>query len=395
MKRVLFVDDEVQILHSLVRAFLDTDYEVRYATSGEAALCMMEEEVPDIVISDMRMPLMDGYQLLSIVKERWPETMRVILSGYADESVVFNALQKNVAKIYVFKPWNNDALIQLVAQLFETEDLLKESNLMLLINNLEDLPTIQSSYRRIVSLIEQDRDLTEITAEMERDQSISTKTLQIANSAFYGVKSGSVRQAASFLGLQNIRSLILSTSIIDSLKAPPTSAHQMETIWRHASLTNKFTALLHEKIMRKRIPDAFSAAGLLHNVGNVLLLHAHTKVYLSMLLAARASNSDLMEMERARFRTTHQEMGGYLLKWWELPYPIVETALYHHRPFDKRIVNRELVSLVHLSQKYAWDALGEKDLYPFYPEAYMILGVSQSAADGWIASSDLAKGAGV
>ncbi len=107
MKKIPIVDDEVQILKALSRVFFDTDYAIFTAESGQAALSLLEQHEIDLVISDMRMPLMDGYELLSKVKETYPDIIRIILSGYADESTVFKAILHNIAKFYLLKPWHN------------------------------------------------------------------------------------------------------------------------------------------------------------------------------------------------------------------------------------------------------------------------------------------------
>lgn len=102
MKKLLFVDDERKILSSLNRLMIDVDYEILTAESGQEALEILEEEPDiDLIISDMRMPYMTGYELLSIVKQRYPKVIRVILSGYTDEKIIYKALQENVAKIYL------------------------------------------------------------------------------------------------------------------------------------------------------------------------------------------------------------------------------------------------------------------------------------------------------
>lgn len=64
---------------------------------------------------------MDGYQLLRMVKDQYPRVLRVVLSGYSDEKLVIKALQQNIAKFYIFKPWNNEKLLKLVEQIFDTE----------------------------------------------------------------------------------------------------------------------------------------------------------------------------------------------------------------------------------------------------------------------------------
>ena len=153
MKTILLVDDEMQILKALSRTFFDTDYEIITASGGEEALQILEKTKVDLIISDMRMPLMDGYEFLKIAKERQPDAIRIILSGYSDEMTIFKAIFHNIAKIYFLKPWNNEELLKRIVQLFETEEQLKSKNILQLINNIE-LPTIQSSYEKILFMIE-------------------------------------------------------------------------------------------------------------------------------------------------------------------------------------------------------------------------------------------------
>lgn len=119
-RRILFVDDEIQILKSLTRAFINTDYQIFTANSGADALSILKNQEVDMIVSDMRMPDMDGYELLYKVKNDYPEIKRVILSGYADEKLIYKALQQNIAQHYVSKPWKNDKLIELINQIFKT-----------------------------------------------------------------------------------------------------------------------------------------------------------------------------------------------------------------------------------------------------------------------------------
>jgi len=122
-RRILFVDDEIHILKSLTRVFIDTDYQIFTANSGANALSILRDQEVDLIVSDMRMPNMDGYELLYKVKTEYPDIQRVILSGYADEKLIYKALQQNIAKYYISKPWENDKLIKLMDQIFETEAL--------------------------------------------------------------------------------------------------------------------------------------------------------------------------------------------------------------------------------------------------------------------------------
>lgn len=378
MKKILFVDDEAQILKSLLRLFMDTEYEIITAESGEAALKILEKEEINMVVSDMRMPNMDGYTLLTRVKELYPGIMRMVLSGYSDEKVVFRALQKNIAKLYMFKPWENDKLLDIIVQMFETEEILKSSNLLLLINNIENLPTIKANYQRIMQLIDNDADISMIVSEIEKDASIATKILHVANSAYFGAKTGSVKQAVSYIGLNNTRSLILSTSIIDTMSNTGAAGKYIEKIWQHAFISNKLMNFIFERHLNKKLPENSASAGLLMNIGVVFFLKYYKDKYLNIFIDSVKRTLSITELERETFKVTHCEAGGYLLKWWEFPYAIIETALYHHDPMNEKIIHKEIVCAAHIASNYASELSGGKCRENFDVRALEFLRISKS-----------------
>jgi HD-like signal output (HDOD) protein len=380
MKKILIVDDEVQILRSLTRAFFDTDYEIYNAESGPEALKLLENTEVDLVISDMRMPLMDGYELLFAIKEKYPGIIRIMLSGYAEEASIFKAILHNIAKFYILKPWQNHTLLEYIRQIFETEDLLKSKDILELINNIEKLPTIEANYYKILRMIENDEATGRISEEIEKDFAISTKLLQIANSAYFGVRTGSVKKATVFLGLQNLKSLIYSTTILNSFNQyAPRDRITVRFLWEHAVTTNKILHFIYEAFLKKKIPEAACSAGLLHNIGALILVQNYSGQYMKIISKARSKDCNLVDLERDAYRLTHQEAGGYLISWWELPYPIVEAALFHHRPFDPCVLNKEIVAAVHLAQHYAWMHLDQPAYTDFYPEVFEFLGIDPEA----------------
>ncbi|OGO85570.1 MAG: signal transduction protein [Clostridiales bacterium GWD2_32_59] len=378
MKKILFVDDEEQILKSVIRLFRMTEYDVVTASDGEAALEILKTEHIDLIITDMRMPFMDGYELLAKVKELFPNIIRVILSGYTDEKLIFKAIQRNIAKLYVFKPWKNEKLLNIVEQIFETENAINNSNLLAHINNIEELPTIDANYQRIISLIQNDADIEDITHEIEKDQAIALKVLHIANSAYYGVKTGSIKQAVSYLGYQNINNLILSTSVIDALSNNGLSKTDSDILWKHAFITNKLVNFIYSAFLCKNLRESSNTAGLLHDIGKVILFKYFGEKYDSLYIKSKKENLNIFELEKDVLGITHEEVGGYLLKWWELPYSIVEAAFFHHRPMDDRIIDKELVCAVHIADKYSWDILRRKCLCDFNEEAFTFLNIEKS-----------------
>jgi len=136
IRKILCVDDEKNVLRSLKRAFIDEEYELFIAESGEEGLRILEEEKDIlIVISDYRMPGMDGVEFLGRVFQKWPETVRIVLSGYADTASVVAAI--NEGRIYKFipKPWDDEDLLSIIQESFERYALQKKN--FQLVNQLQ------------------------------------------------------------------------------------------------------------------------------------------------------------------------------------------------------------------------------------------------------------------
>ncbi len=125
---ILCVDDEPNILSSLRRLFRTRGYQVRTAESGQAGLQILEQEPVDLVISDMRMPEMDGAKFLEHVRTRWPDTMRLLLTGYADISSIVEAINRGEIYRYITKPWDDNDIVLLVQHALERKVLEQEKN---------------------------------------------------------------------------------------------------------------------------------------------------------------------------------------------------------------------------------------------------------------------------
>ncbi len=355
MKTILFVDDEIQILKALKRLFHSCPYEVLFAESANEALELFAEKTIDLIMTDIRMPDMDGFELLRIIKKKYPLTLRVTLSGYTDSKNIFKALEDNLAKLYVFKPWDNKELTNTIDQLFEVEALLNNKHLLNLINNITDLPTVPNLYHEICDLIEADASIDHISKKIEKDQSIATKILRVANSAFYGAKTGNITQAIMYIGLTNVKNIVLSNSVFNDF-GKHKNLHL--SLWEHVNITNKLMNAIYPRLLGKKVPNVFASAGLLHDVGRVIVLNYFLEEHDKMVqLVKEDPTKCITELENELIGTNHQLIGGYLLKWWEIPHPIVEVAMFHHDPLNLAVINKELVAVVHLANYYSWEIL--------------------------------------
>ncbi len=109
--KILCVDDERNILQALERSFLDDNYEIVSATSAAEGLQALEESGPfQVVISDYRMPVMNGVDFLKEVYARWPDTIRLVLSGYADVGAIVAAINEGHIYKFIPKPWDDEDL---------------------------------------------------------------------------------------------------------------------------------------------------------------------------------------------------------------------------------------------------------------------------------------------
>ncbi|RJX26231.1 MAG: response regulator [Desulfurivibrio sp.] len=118
--KILLVDDEPNVLRALKRLFIDEDYEIITAASGEEGLSMLEKEYPvQLILSDYQMPSMDGVDFLKRVCQKWPQTIRIVLSGYADMATIVAALNEGQIYKFIAKPWDDNELKVTIAKAIE------------------------------------------------------------------------------------------------------------------------------------------------------------------------------------------------------------------------------------------------------------------------------------
>ncbi len=379
MKKVLFVDDEVQILKAIRRIFLDSGFKVYLAQSGQAALAIMRSERMDLIVTDVRMPGLDGLELLKTVRQQYPETVRIVLSGYTDENEVMLTLRSNLAKAYIFKPWNNDELIRIVEQNLQNAAALPEE-LVTYINNLDKLPTTGSRYRKILGAVHSNKDFSDISAEIEKDQSVVAKVLQIVNSSYYGIKTASVKKALSCIGVSNLENLVLSMEIMDCLPVSGAGGCVAESMWNHAYCTSKIQQYIHKSGARPNGGRFDATAGLLHKIGVVLMLKYYGDEYADMVgCSLKGKTPGLLLPERSLYGFTHADLSGYLLKWWNTPAEIADTAARYASALDDGAQDRELVCSIHIAQHYACRHLGVEPFCEFLPETFDVLGIDRDA----------------
>jgi type II secretory ATPase GspE/PulE/Tfp pilus assembly ATPase PilB-like protein/DNA-binding response OmpR family regulator len=125
--RLLLVDDEPNILASLRRVFQRENYELLFARSGEEALRIMEKQPAELIMTDFMMPGMNGSELLREVRERWPQTIRIMLTGHANTDAVMGSIKDGAVYRFILKPWNDDDIRLTIALALEQYELIQRT----------------------------------------------------------------------------------------------------------------------------------------------------------------------------------------------------------------------------------------------------------------------------
>ncbi len=311
---------------------------MEFAGSGPEALNRLSQNSFDVVVSDMRMPGMDGAQLLTEVKRRHPQMARVILSGHSEKEFVMKSVR--IAHQYLAKPCEVETLKSVVMRTCTLRTLLADDSLKRLVSNIDSLPSLPSLYAEIIEELHSPNvSPLSIGKIISQDMGLAAKILQLVNSAFFGLQShvSNPQQAVILLGIDTIRALVLSVHIFSQYDSAKLSSLSLEELWRHSFLTGALAkAIAHEENEKQILIDDSFMAGLLHDVGKPILSMNYPDRYREVQGMAEGKNISLWEAEKEIFGATHSEVGAYLIGLWGLPDPIVEGLAFHHEPASCR-----------------------------------------------------------
>ncbi|CDM64095.1 response regulator [Pyrinomonas methylaliphatogenes] len=336
MRRILFVDDEPKVLDGLRRMLrsMRHEWEMEFAEGGQAALAALAAKPFDVIVTDMRMPGMDGAQLLTEVRERYPHVVRIVLSGHSDKEMIMKSV--GTAHQYLSKPCDAECLKETVRRACALRDLLTNATLQLVISQIQSLPSLPDFYFELIDeLNSPNASIKRVGEIISKDIGMTAKILQMVNSAFFGLRRrvASPTDAASLLGLETIRALVLSIQIFSHYDGIHSVASTLGGIWSHSMAVAKLAKLIARlEGQEQRIAEEAFASGLLHDVGRLILAATFPKEYERALAISNLERIGLNEAERQVLGAAHSEVGAYLLGIWGLPDSIVEAVAFHHEP---------------------------------------------------------------
>lgn len=332
MKRVLFVDDDAAILDGL-RVRLHTlrkSWEMVFVESGARAITEFEQLPFDVIVTDMRMPGMDGAQLLDIISRRWPESIRVVLSGYAEDEQTARLLP--VAHQYLSKPCDPHQLENVVGRCIKLHDVLKDARLRSLVGRIRQLPALPRTYAKLRDLMAGgDASIVDVARVISADTVIAAKVLQIVNSAFFrrAKTIAKIETAVAHLGFVAIRNIVMSVEVFTQWGGKRTIPEfDPERLQEQAQ---RVAGIAQALARGMPMADDALLAGLVHNIGYLVLVQECPQDLQRARQLARERGIALHEAEHEVMGATYAEVGAYLLGIWGLPHVVIEAVAFQHQ----------------------------------------------------------------
>ncbi len=360
MMKILFVDDEPHVLEGLRRTLRKMRHEwtMYFVDSGAEALEVMAGEQIDVLVTDMIMPGMDGATLLTEVRERYPRTVRLVLSGHSGRETILKLI--GAAHQYMAKPCDLETLKTAIQRAHEARDSIETESLMLVISQIQSIPSMPETYARIMAALQSEEfSLHEVAEIIGQDVGLTAKILQLSNSSFFGFRyavSDPV-QATVLLGGDIISALVVSVQLGTMFNAGTNDAFSVEAVGEHSLLVASSAKRIAElETTDKTLRAQAFASGMLHDTGKLLLGANFPKDYRRAIKTAMRDEVPLPETERTIFGVRHSTVGAYLLGIWGLPDPVVRAVAHHHSPEEGASTGFSPLVAVHVANAFVHEA---------------------------------------
>lgn len=325
---LLFVDDDQDILDGFEHRFhpVRQFWKARFATSAEQALALLAEAPVDVLVTDMRMPGMDGARLLDEVSARWPGTIRIMLSGEIGRDGMLRATHS--AHQVLAKPCDIDLLKNKVSQAMRLRQCLNQPALIEAVNRLGTLPALPEISQQLQQLIDGgEASIADVASLIEQDAGMTARLMQLANAANFVGQPGvqHVQEAVMRLGLELVSSLIVTQALYLQVQ-PGSPLHDALSQCQGAAV--RTARLASELADPADLKQTVFAVAMLRSVGELALMQigGETPVTVHPVL-----------------------LSGYLLSLWGFPLDQVAAVTFSHLPMLGNPGPDDAATVVHVA----------------------------------------------
>ncbi|MCC7167194.1 MAG: HDOD domain-containing protein [Rhodospirillales bacterium] len=394
--KALFVDDESHILNGLRRMLHGKmpGWDLEFVESGVEALANLAERPADVVVTDMRMPRMDGASLLNEVRRKYPRTIRIILSGYSGAEAIYRTI--GPAHQYYAKPCPPDVLVHAISRAMALRKLIHSEALLTLIGSASTVPVLPKTLIRLLDEIQSpDASVGAIAKIIEGDIGLTTQIMKLTNSAYFAIPQqvSTPIQAVRLLGLETIRALALMAGIFEAFAKSGIDLDAIELLeGRCLGIGAAAKEIALSLNLGLELADRAQCAGMLSHVGSILMQANWPESIAKVRAALSCNRGSVTELELHEFGASHAEIGAYLLGIWGFSDEVVEAVAFHHAPSDERAfagATPGVLTCLHVAQHFVKpQPVGEEALANWLGSVDQVylerLGLSGNIA-GWVA----------
>ena len=334
--RLVLVDNEHHVASSHRRALrtVRPEWDVVRASDSTEAIAAMEAAPADVFISELGKSPADGVALFESVKSRWPATVRIALSEFAEKSVALR-LERSVHR-FLHKPCDTFMLAMLIERSSTLRAAVNDPAVLAAIGGLESIPRPPVTVQALEKVLaDPDAGVIAVAAVINRDAALTARLLRVVNSSFFGVGRQVTRvdAAVNFMGVSLVRAIALADGATRSFTVSPDVLDLDEWNMHAVRVATSAREIALAMCPQDRsLADESFLAGLLHDVGQVVLSGVAPDDWKAIEAAALHEASPLDDAERRAGRVSHALVGAYLLSLWGLPSSVVEAVAFHHTP---------------------------------------------------------------
>jgi HD-like signal output (HDOD) protein/ActR/RegA family two-component response regulator len=365
MKRILFVDDESNMLMALRRMLrgMRQEWDMRFVTGGQEALAALEECAFDMIVTDMRMPNMDGAELLDQARRRFPRVARIVLSGYSDQEMILRAIPSTHQ--FLAKPSDAEAVKDAIARSLALHDMLAGDGLREAFYRLDALPCLAEAHGRLVELLKDPSATPEqVGRVVSQDVGMSAKILQLVNMPFFGVcnRVPNASQAVTMLGLDTLRALTLDLGLFSTHLDETHDARAQREFQVHClTVAHAARRIVGEMTGDLVMIDHAFTGGMLHDLGRLALAASMPRLENETLNFAQAAGLPMCRVEEDWLGSSNRaEIGACLSSLWGLPQPITDVLAYHRLPSRHPGGGFPALTAVHVADNLDCAVIGEQ-----------------------------------
>ena len=334
--KILFVDDEPNLLSGLKRMLRKyrKEWDMAFAEGGPQALEVLAQQPFDIVVSDMKMPEVDGAALLLRVANDHPSTVRIILSGQSEHQQIMKVV--DVAHQFRSKPCDAEKLCQSIRQVCQLQQRLADPLWRNRVTQMGSLPTQLDIKATLTCLLDEEQpDLQQVIELACSDLGFSSKVMQLTSSSFFGspLSHATPQQACELLGIPILKELLLDGPTFEACVNDSWCSQFIQQICQHSARVAAAAKQIAEQESDDVgvINDSFTA-GWFHDVGKIIMALFDPDSYQQTLRLAQEQQISLWQAEREVFGLTHAEIGGYVLGLWGLETRVVDVVSFYREP---------------------------------------------------------------